>query len=308
MARGAVAASTLLPKGVRMPVSVVADSTCYVPQRLVEDLHIHVVPLSATLGGVTQDEPDIDATGFYRRMRETGEFPTSSQPSPASLIAAFEDGAKRGDEVVGVFISSKMSGTYSTALTARDQVLERFPDARIEIVDSRSNSMEEGFAVLAAARAAAAGGNADACVAAAEAVIDRSRWLFVPATLDYLRMGGRIGAASALVASMLQIHPILTVKNGVTDAFKKVRTFDRAMREIAEYVAADDKAYQLEEAVVHHIDAPEDGRRLADMIQQATDKPVEIIPLGPVVGLHVGPGSLGVVYRCRQPLHKNTEE
>lgn len=199
-----------------MPVRVVTDSTCYIPKELLDELGIRTVSLYVTLVGETAAESDVDVDTFYARMRSTGEFPTLSQPSVAELIDAFEGPVSQGDQVVGVFISSDMSGTFATASMARDQVLERHPGAVIELVDSRSNSMDLGFAALAAAEAVRDGGDAAAAVEAAHRMIARSRWYFVPDTLDYLRMGGRIGAASALLGSMLEIRPILTVANGVT--------------------------------------------------------------------------------------------
>lgn len=289
-----------------MSVRVVTDSTSYIPVAEAEALGIAVAPLSVTLGGVTQDERDVDAADFYRRMRDTGEFPTSSQPPVAAMIEALEGPVTAGDEVVAVLISSKMSGTHDTALMARDQVLARHPGASIAVVDSLSNSMEEGFAVLAAARAAVAGASLTEAVEAAKAAIARTRWLFTPLTLDYLRMGGRIGAAKALLGGLLQISPILTVVDGVTAPFKQVRGHKRALETIAEAVAADFARYGFVDAVVHHVLAPEEGEALAASIERLSGHLPRIQPLGPAVAVHVGPGSLGVVYQTRDELHKNS--
>jgi DegV family protein with EDD domain len=288
-----------------MALRVVTDSTSYIPAELAEGLPLSVVSLTATLGGVTQREVEIDTAPFYRRMRETGEFPTSSQPSVAEIIEAFESAVTAGDEVIGVFISSDMSGTIATAEMARDQVLERHPEGRIEIVDSRSNSMELGFAALAAARAAAQGMSVEQAIAAAQHKIDRSRWLFVPATLDYLKMGGRIGAASALLGSLLDIKPILTVVDGRVGPFRKVRTRARAIAEIAQHFADDVGEKGLGDVIVHHINDEEAAADLAARVEAAIGHPPRIVPLGPVVGLHVGPGALGVVYWTIKEQHKN---
>lgn len=293
-----------------MGVRIVTDSTSYIPPGWAEGLPLSVVSLSCTLGGVTRREVDMspeEVSAFYRRMRDTGEFPTSSQPSVAEMDEAFESAILAGDDVVGVFISRLMSGTIATAEMVRDQVLERHPDARIEIVDSRSNSMEVGFPALAAARAASEGRPLEEVVAAAETMVARTRWYFVPATLDYLKMGGRIGAASHLLGSMLDLKPILTVRNGVTDSVKKVRGRHRALAGIAELFAADVAAKGLGDAVIHHIDDPEAAGELAALLEPAAGRPVHVSLLGPVVGLHVGPGSLGVVYWTREEQHKDTE-
>jgi len=287
-------------------IRIVTDSTSYIPAPQLAEFGITVVPLSATLGGVTREEPDIDPEAFYRQMRDTGEFPTSSQPSVAAMVDALETPVTAGDEVCAVLLSSRMSGTFETALMARDQIVERHPDARIEVVDSMSNCMEEGFAVLAAARAARDGASMPDVVAAAESTIARTRWLFTPASLEYLRMGGRIGNAAALIGSLLQVRPILTVVDGVTASVRSVRTQRRAFEAIADKVAEDAREYGLVEAVVHHILAEAEGSALAALIHERTGVMPRVQEIGPAIGLHVGPGTAGVVYRTRDELGKNT--
>ena len=290
-----------------MAVHVITDSTSAMPAALTAEFGIQIVSLSVTLGGVSESDLEIDAEAFYRRMTTAPDFPTSSQPALASMIEALEEPVGRGDGVVAVLISSKMSGTYESALLARDQILARHPGAVIEIVDSRSNSMEEGFAVLAAARVAQAGGTAAEAAAAARRTTERTRWLFTVAELDHLRMGGRIGNAKALLGSLLQIRPILTVVDGVTSTMKSVRTGKRALEEIAAMVAVDFEAYGFVDAVVHHVIAPREGEALADLIEQRTGHRPAVYLLPPAIGIHVGPGALGVVYEVAADLHKNTE-
>ena len=290
-----------------MAVHVITDSTSAMPAALTAEFGIQIVSLSVTLGGVSESDLEIDAEAFYRRMTTAPDFPTSSQPALASMIEALEEPVGRGDGVVAVLISSKMSGTYESALLARDQILARHPGAVIEIVDSRSNSMEEGFAVLAAARVAQAGGTAAEAAAAARRTTERTRWLFTVAELDHLRMGGRIGNAKALLGSLLQIRPILTVVDGVTSTVKSVRTGKRALEEIAAMVAVDFEAYGFVDAVVHHVIAPREGEALADLIEQRTGHRPAVYLLPPAIGIHVGPGALGVVYEVAADLHKNTE-
>jgi DegV family protein with EDD domain len=289
-----------------MAVRVVTDSTSYIPPEQSAALGITVVSLAATLGGVATDEMLIDAEDFYRRMRATGEVPTSSQPSPAAMARALEEPVSAGDDVIAVLLSSRMSGTYETALMARDQVLERHPDACIEIVDSMSNCMEEGFAVLAAARAAASGGTLAEAVTAAKATIMRTRWLFVPATLEYLRMGGRIGNAQALLGSLLQVRPILTVVDGVTATVRSVRTQRRALEAVADKLAEDVSTHGYVDAVVHHILDENEGEVLAASIEDRIGTRPRVQEIGPAIGLHVGPGTVGVVYQTRDELEKNT--
>jgi DegV family protein with EDD domain len=289
-----------------MPVRVVTDSTSYIPAGEVAELGIDVVQLSATIGGVTRDEKDIDAEEFYREMLRAGDFPTSSQPSVAAMVAALEAPVEAGDEVVAVLISSKMSGTYETALMAREQILERHPGAGIAVVDSLSNCMEEGFAVLAAARAATAGASLDEAAAAARDTTSRTRWLFAPASLEYLRMGGRIGNARALLGSLLNLRPILTVVDGVTSTVRSVRSHHRAIETIADMVVADAETHGLADIVVHHILDEEEAELLAGLLEPRIGRRPRIQLIGPSIGLHVGPGTLGVVYETNEHLHKNS--
>jgi DegV family protein with EDD domain len=288
-----------------MAVRVVTDSTSYIPPDMSGGLDIRLVSLSVALDDSSWHELDMDPREFWRLLAASDQMPTSSQPSVAELVEAFEAPVSAGDEVVAVFLSSQMSGTFATALMARSQVLERHPDAVIEVVDSRSNCMELGFAVLAAARAVEAGASAAGAAKAARGIVDRSRFLFAPATLEYLRRGGRIGGASALLGNLLQIHPILTVVDGETEVLKRVRTKARAYQEMADIFAADVVAKGLGGVIVHHIDDPEAGRALADLVERAAGHPVPVIPLGPAIGLHVGPGTAGIVYHTREPMGKN---
>jgi DegV family protein with EDD domain len=290
-----------------MAVRVVTDSTSYIPAEMSAGLEISLVSLSVTLDGRSFRELDMDTDEFWRLLAASGQMPTSSQPSVAELVDTFEGPVTAGDDVVAVFLSSEMSGTFATALMARSQVLERHPGGVIELVDSRSNSMELGFAVLAAAKAAAGGGSAADAVKAALRVVDRSRFVFAPSTMEYLRRGGRIGGASALLGSMLQIHPILTVVDGKTDVLKRIRTKSRAYQEMADIFAADVAAKGLGGVIVHHIADSEAGEELAALAGGVTGGPVPVVPLGPVIGLHVGPGTAGIVYHTLQPLGKNHE-
>ncbi|MDP3044850.1 MAG: DegV family protein, partial [Bacillota bacterium] len=270
--------------------------TSYVPYDLREELDIQVVSLSVNFETETFLEEDIDNATFYQKMAASKRVPTSSQPSPLDFHRVFENCVRAGDQVVGVFISSDMSGTCQSALSALKTVKEEYPKAEIEVVDSRSNCMELGFAVLAAARAAKAGLALDEVVRQARHVIERSRFLFVPETLEYLKKGGRIGGAAALMGAILQIRPILTVSDGKTEVFNKVRTKNRAIQTIVEAFLADVQKRGLGEVAVHHINCGAEGQNVAERIKEKLGTTVPVYPIGPVIGLHVGPGTVGVVY------------
>jgi len=285
-----------------MAVRVVTDSTSYLPEEEQERYGIEVVTLYVNFGDESFAEVGLDSGWFYTRMASESDMPTSSQPSVQNMADVFIAAVERGEEVCGVFISSDMSGTYESAQLAATMVRESHPDARIELVDSRSNSMELGFVVLEAARAAASGSSLEDLAAAARTTVGRTRFLFVPHTLDHLRKGGRIGGASALLGTLLQIRPVLTVKGGRTEVWGKVRTKRKALAEMLGALQADAPRAGLAEVAVHHINDEAEGRAFADMVASATGRDVSLVAIGPVVGLHVGPGTLGLVYRTERDL------
>lgn len=290
-----------------MNVKVVADSTSYIPRELREELGIAVVSLSSLLDGVIyrEDDDTDDYAAFYDALAASDSFPTTSQPTVADMVELFDEPVAAGRPVVGVFISSLMSGTYSAAMLARDMVLEKRPDAVIEIVDGRSNSLELGFVVLAAARAAAGGASVAEVVAAAGEMIGRTRFLFAPLTLEYLKRGGRIGSASALVGQLLKIHPVLTVVDGQTAQYAKVRTHARALDTILDAFATDIATKGgLGEVYLHHIHDEAAARSFAARVAEVAGRAVELVPIGPAIGSHVGPGTLGLVYHTNGAMHK----
>ncbi|KAF0208480.1 MAG: DegV family protein [Actinomycetota bacterium] len=289
-----------------MSVSIVTDSTSYLPQEDREKYNITVVPLSVILDGVTYVEGTPFAEGFFAALAASKAFPTSSQPSISDFVDAFTAPVARGDEVVGVFLSSEMSGTYSTALLARDMVLAEHPGAVIEIVDSRSNCMELGYAVLAAAEAVAGGADAAGAADAAKRMVARTRFLFVPDTLEYLRRGGRMGGAQALLGTLLQIRPILTVADGRTQVFAKVRTKRKALTEMVAAFSRDIEAKGFGGVAVHHIVDEAEGAELAALVEAVVSVPVRIIPIGPTIGMHVGPGTAALVYHTLEEMNKSS--
>ncbi len=285
-----------------MPVRIVTDSTNYIPAEQLEALNVARVPLFVHDHDAMRAETEIDLDRFYRRLADKRDIPTSSQPSPEELAEVFAAKAGEGFDVLGVFLSAKMSGTAHSAELAASIARERVPDARIEVLDTQSNCMQEGYAVLAAAEKAAEGGTLAECAKAAREVMRRTRFLFAPEGLEYLARGGRISGASALLGSLLSIVPILTVEDGEVAVAAKVRTQAKALTEIAARLRADIERYGLRRAVVHGIvdidAATRFAREVVDGIVGAT---VSVIPVGPVIGLHVGP-AVGVVYETEEPL------
>ena len=279
-----------------MAIKIVTDSTSYISDEYIKKYDIKLVSLNVIINGVSSREVDIENKVFYEQIRNSKEIPKSSQPIPEEMLNTFREIVEDGDSIVGIFLSSKMSGTYSNANMIKDMILEDYPDAEIHILDSKTNCMQMGFAVIEAARTASEGKSINEVINAANHVINNSRFLFTPETLEYLKKGGRIGGAAALFGNVLQIKPILTVVNGETSVFKKVRTRKKAIEEIVKTVLEEIEAKGLGDIVVHHINCQEDGLKLAKALENKLGKKVDIQSIGPVIGVHVGPGSIGIAY------------
>lgn len=279
-----------------MAIKIVTDSTSYISDEYIKKYDINIVSLNVIINGVSSREVDIENEVFYEEIKNSKEIPKSSQPIPEEMLNTFREIVEDGDSIVGIFLSSKMSGTYSNANMIKDMILEDYPDAEIHILDSKTNCMQMGFAVIEAARAASEGKSINEVINAANHVINNSRFLFTPETLEYLKKGGRIGGAAALFGNVLQIKPILTVVNGETSVFKKVRTRKKAIEEIVKTVLEEIESKGLGDIVVHHINCQEDGLKLAKALENKLGKKVEIQSIGPVIGVHVGPGSIGIAY------------
>lgn len=290
-----------------MAIKIVTDSTSYIPEELIKKYDISIVSLSISFGNESFMEVDVDNDTFYKKLDEYDKIPTSSQPSIQEIYKVFEKHVKNNDEVVGIFISSQMSGTYSTACLVKNMILEDYKDAKIKIIDSKSNSMQLGFACLAACEAARYEKDIEKVVEAANENIKRSRFIFSPDTLSYLKKGGRIGGASALIGSLLKIKPILTVVEGKTEILSKVRTSKRAIQTIMNTFMEDIKNFGLGDVIIHHINCEERAKKIAHLLEENIGKVVKICAIGPVIGTHVGPGALGLAYYTEKELDlKNT--
>lgn len=279
-----------------MAIKIVTDSTSYIPKEYVDRYDIKIVSLNVVMDGVSRREVDIDNKYFYEEMNKANEIPKSSQPIPEEMLNTFKDIVNCGDSIVGIFLSSKMSGTYSNANMIKNMILEDYPQSKIEILDSKTNCMQMGFSAIKAGEAAKEGKSIEEVVIIAQNVLDNSRFLFTPETLEYLKKGGRIGTAAALLGNLLQIKPILTVVDGETSVFKKVRTRKKAVNEIVESILNEIKSKELGDVIVHHINCEEEGMKLAKILESKLGKKVAIQSIGPVIGLHVGPGSIGIAY------------
>ena len=275
--------------------AVVTDTTAYLPDDLVREHDIHRVSLYVTLDGETQAESELsDYDTFFERLSRSSEGATTSQPSVGDFRAVYEPLLAEGRDIVSVHISAGISGTCDSARQAREALIEEGRGGeRIHVLDSRSGCGGQGLMAIAAARVAAAGASGEETLARAEETRAGLRMWFAIDTLEYLRKGGRIGAAQAWIGSTLKIKPILTLEEEITPV-ERVRTRRRALERMVDF-ARERKEAGADGWVVQHIHDPESAQEL---VQHGRDvfgsDPVFVSEVGPVIGAHVGPGLLGI--------------
>ena len=277
-------------------VHLVADSTCDISADQANASGLTIVPLKVIIGDeVFADGRDIDAATLYARMRTSTVVPRTSQPTPAEFEAVFAELGADGGPIVCTTISAAMSGTHSAATQARDT----FPDMDIRVLDTRTVGPGHRLVVNAVLSAAAAGAGAAELEAVVADVTSTMRLVFTVESLEYLRRGGRIGGARALLGSVLNIKPILEVRDGTVEPLDRVRTFPRALDRLVEEVARSAAEWGgRAHAMVTHADNHQAGLELARRTSEAAGEPAELIDVGPVIGCHGGPGAVGVaLYR-----------
>ena len=277
-----------------MSVTVITDSTAYLPDELVEGYGIHVVPLYVVLAGHSGREGlDISPQDVARALAVRGQTVSTSRPTPGDFVAAYRRALDGGAErLVSVHLSSELSSTWDAARMAASQVGEHI----VTVVDTRSAAMGAGFAVLAAARSAAAGADAAAVARTAQEMAAATRTLFVVDTLEYLRRGGRIGSAAAVLGSALAVKPVLHVQDGRVVPLEKVRTTARALNRLVQR-AVEAAGQGPVSIAVHHLAAAERADKLAAEIRDRLPqlRELHVSELGAAIGAHVGPGAVGIV-------------
>lgn len=272
------------------PVRIVTDSTADLPPELAAELDITVVPLQVLFGEESfRDGVDLTNEQFFQRLGESSQLPTTSQPSLGEFQEVYEELATGTDRVLSIHLSSGFSGTAECARQAAAALADR---CRIEVIDSETVSMALGFAVLAAAHAARDGSDLEACAQVARSVLARQRLAIALDTLEYLRRGGRIGRAQAFLGNVLRLKPILTIRDGEAYPLTRVRTRRKALDEI---VRISVESGRLERATVMHTTTPDDADYVAQEISRRYPEiDVRIGRLGPVIGVHGGPGTIGL--------------
>jgi DegV family protein with EDD domain len=275
-------------------IQIVTDSTGYIPPDLVRKYGIQVAPQVLIWGEETlRDGIDILPDAFYARLKTAKVMPTTSQATVADFLEIFQKAAAQGKPVLAILLSSKLSGTISSAVQAKELV----PQAQVEIVDSYATSMAMGYQVLAAARAAEAGKGFAEVVAVARDAVNKTGVVFVVDTLEFLHRGGRIGGAAKLLGTALNLKPVLELKDGRLEPVEKIRTKTKAVSRMLDIVEERVKGRPNLRLATIHAAARDEAQALLDEAV-ARLKPVEafVVEASPVVGTHAGPGTVGLAY------------
>ena len=276
-----------------MTVKIVTDSTSDLPAQIVQELGITVVPVYLRFGEmVYRDGVDISEDEFYRKLVESPIHPSTSQPTPADFADVYSRLSKETDAIVSIHLTSSQSGTYNSALQGRELAQTR---CHIEVVDSLSLSMGLGLVAMGAARLAKSGESLQAVKAEIRQAIPNIHLLGVFDTLKYLLLGGRIGKAKALLGSILNVKPLLTMRNGELLPVGLARTRARGVDRLFDFVK---NALNIQELAIVHSTTPDEAGSLRERIASIFDKrQIHLTRLGPALGVHGGPGTLVLALR-----------
>lgn len=273
-------------------VKIVADTTSGLPLDLADRLGIAMIPQIVMFGEESyRDDTELDTATFLRKLRASSTLPKTAAPPPALYNPIYEEAARRGESVVVVAPSTKVSGTVRAASVAAQD----FPGLDVRVVDTQTIAGNLASLVLLAHEWAVAGMDAATIVTRLEAWIPRGRIFFLVDTLEYLQKGGRIGGAKALLGEMLQIKPILTIREGQVEAFEQQRTKRRALARLIEIVEEQCPRSAGGRLCVMQIEAEDEARALAADLSARTgivDLPIYQLP--PAIAVHAGPGVLAI--------------
>lgn len=275
-----------------MVVRIVTDSTADIPVAQAEALNITIVPLTVFFGDEAYlDNVELDNAAFYRKLQESKDLPRTSQPSPAAFEETFTRLINEGaDAIISVHLSSKLSGTYQSACTARDGLPEDLKKIPVEIIDSQSISVGMSYPIMEAAKKAHSGADLAEIKAHLLDQLARTRILAALDTLEFVKRGGRIGGARALLGNMLSFKPIISLKEGEVIPLEQPRTRNKAYTRIAQLVGEMEPIEYI--AIAEASD--EVGQQLAQALKATYSGEIPIYKLGGVLGTHTGPGTAAV--------------
>ncbi len=279
-------------------VRIVTDSTANVPEEIARRLRLEVVPYYIHRGKeVLRDMVDVKPEEFFRWMRRANEVPKTATPGPGEYLEVFRRLANETDEIVTIHMTSKGSGAYQAALVAREMFSQERPGVLVEVVDTLQVAMSHGWAVIEAARAALDGASLNKVVEIAKDVAARGTMLQTADTLRYLYLGGRIGRASHLMGTLLNIKPIISVEDGVIVGIGKARSRKKAYEMIVNIMANKSGGRRRIKAAFMHCDALEEALKLRALVREKFECVEEFVtPLPPSLGVHSGPGTVGVSF------------
>jgi DegV family protein with EDD domain len=277
-------------------IAVVTDSCASIPPELVESLQIEVVPYYLHKGRETlRDGVDISPTEFFRWLATADKLPTTANPGPGDYLTAFERAARRAEGIVSVHMTSKGSGAYQSACVAQEMARTQLPAVKIEVVDTLQTAMVHGWAAIESARVALAGAGLEQVVATARRVSDTGCMIQVADTLRFLYMGGRIGRAQNLMGTLLNVKPIIGMDEGIIVPFGQARSTSKAYLKILDLMRQRGAAASPIKVGITHVDAPKRADLLAGLVKHAFDcRETWISELSPALGVHAGPGTVGV--------------
>ena len=277
-------------------VALVTDSTAYIPRDLREKYPITVVPQVVIWENETfEDDVTITPEQFYTRLRTAKVMPSTSQVSVVNMHKAFDSLLEQGYEVLGMFVSAKLSGTYQSAVLGREELASG--KEKVELIDTETTAMAMGFQVLAVAKAAMDGASMEDCKALAAKAREHTGVYLTVDTLEFLHRGGRIGGAQRFLGTALNLKPILMVDGGRVEPVERVRTRGKALDRVVELVAEKCAGKTPVRIATLHADAEVDAKALLDKIVPLVD-PVETVfaAVSPAVGANAGPGTVGLAY------------
>ncbi|MEH7350276.1 DegV family protein [Gottfriedia acidiceleris] len=275
-----------------MRTAIVTDSTSYIPKKVRDSLDIHMLPLNVIFGDASyQEEVEITAEQFFLKVREQKELPKTSQPAYGTIIEKFEQLSKEYEAVVAITLSSGISGTYQSIVSAGSMI----DNLEVVAYDSEISCMVQGFYVIEAAKMAKEGAGPTEIIERLDEIKKSANAYFMVFDLDHLQRGGRLSSAQAFVGSLLQVKPILTFVDKQIVAFEKIRTEKKAMKRITDLFGEVASKGEKMKAVVIHSNREEDAKKLAQQLSETyPNVELETSYFGPVIGTHLGEGALGL--------------